>query len=47
MLSDQVHVRARACAGRAGTLSSDMSGAARRMPPATYSVVLIARSFQS
>ena len=29
------------------TLSSDISGDARRMPPATYSVVLMARSFQS
>ena len=29
------------------TLSSDRSGAERFMPPATYSVVLIARNFQS
>ena len=32
---------------RRSTLSSVSSGAARFIPPATYSVVLIARSFQS
>jgi len=39
--------RLKSRSARSSTLSSDSSGAARFMEPATYSVVLIARSFQS